>query len=220
MCAVEKNGEVLLPSLTHLDFKDAGHIYERISAYKKSRISRIQAEHMAEQSKNEQFGRNELCPCGSGKKYKKCCLDKDNAVIPSAPTAVRIEDKYDLLEQYPKNSPLFNEIYEKEAIDIDISVYMALHHRAIPVWVKRDMEQERIGKINYLNEALKLFLEKCGREDITTFSAYDKSYMVHYRSADWVEKLIDLTKDEKLPAMKNIWKTAMDVLEKFNGKSS
>ncbi|MBW2099144.1 MAG: SEC-C domain-containing protein [Deltaproteobacteria bacterium] len=20
-------------------------------------------------------GRNELCPCGSGKKYKKCCLD-------------------------------------------------------------------------------------------------------------------------------------------------
>ena len=22
-------------------------------------------------------GRNELCPCGSGKKYKKCCLNKD-----------------------------------------------------------------------------------------------------------------------------------------------
>lgn len=24
------------------------------------------------------IGRNELCPCGSGKKYKKCCLKKDN----------------------------------------------------------------------------------------------------------------------------------------------
>lgn len=23
------------------------------------------------------IGRNEKCPCGSGKKYKKCCLDKD-----------------------------------------------------------------------------------------------------------------------------------------------
>jgi preprotein translocase subunit SecA len=22
-------------------------------------------------------GRNDLCPCGSGKKYKKCCLPKD-----------------------------------------------------------------------------------------------------------------------------------------------
>ena len=21
-------------------------------------------------------GRNEPCPCGSGKKYKKCCIDK------------------------------------------------------------------------------------------------------------------------------------------------
>ncbi len=24
-------------------------------------------------------GRNELCPCGSGKKYKKCCLEKEMA---------------------------------------------------------------------------------------------------------------------------------------------
>ena len=23
---------------------------------------------------NRKIGRNELCPCGSGKKYKKCCL--------------------------------------------------------------------------------------------------------------------------------------------------
>ncbi len=27
------------------------------------------------------IGRNELCPCGSGKKYKKCCLDMDNIEI-------------------------------------------------------------------------------------------------------------------------------------------
>jgi hypothetical protein len=24
-------------------------------------------------------GRNEPCPCGSGRKYKQCCLDKDEA---------------------------------------------------------------------------------------------------------------------------------------------
>lgn len=27
--------------------------------------------------KGEKTGRNDPCPCGSGKKYKKCCLDKD-----------------------------------------------------------------------------------------------------------------------------------------------
>ena len=25
------------------------------------------------------IGRNDPCPCGSGKKYKKCCLRKDQA---------------------------------------------------------------------------------------------------------------------------------------------
>jgi len=28
-------------------------------------------------AKKEKIGRNEMCPCGSGKKYKRCCLDKD-----------------------------------------------------------------------------------------------------------------------------------------------
>lgn len=31
-----------------------------------------------EQIKSEKIGRNDLCPCGSGKKYKRCCLDKQN----------------------------------------------------------------------------------------------------------------------------------------------
>jgi uncharacterized protein YecA (UPF0149 family) len=27
--------------------------------------------------KSRKVGRNDPCPCGSGKKYKKCCLGKD-----------------------------------------------------------------------------------------------------------------------------------------------
>ena len=41
-------------------------------------------------------GRNEPCPCGSGKKYKQCCLEKDEAAAraarpaqPAAPPARR-----------------------------------------------------------------------------------------------------------------------------------
>ena len=25
------------------------------------------------------IGRNDLCPCGSGKKYKRCCMARDEA---------------------------------------------------------------------------------------------------------------------------------------------
>jgi hypothetical protein len=29
-------------------------------------------------------GRNDPCPCGSGRKYKQCCLEKDEAAIRDA----------------------------------------------------------------------------------------------------------------------------------------
>ena len=34
--------------------------------------------HAAQKTpKKEETGRNDACPCGSGKKYKRCCLDGD-----------------------------------------------------------------------------------------------------------------------------------------------
>ena len=31
----------------------------------------------------DEIGRNDLCPCGSGKKYKKCCQEKTPASLPT-----------------------------------------------------------------------------------------------------------------------------------------
>jgi uncharacterized protein YecA (UPF0149 family) len=36
-----------------------------------------EAEGLESVRKGRQIGRNDPCPCGSGKKYKKCCLDKE-----------------------------------------------------------------------------------------------------------------------------------------------
>ena len=51
-------------------------------------------------------GRNDPCPCGSGKKYKKCCLRKDEERVlagrPEAPTD-------DLFEDLPENPERFQE---------------------------------------------------------------------------------------------------------------
>ncbi|MEW6594870.1 MAG: SEC-C metal-binding domain-containing protein [Thermodesulfobacteriota bacterium] len=38
------------------------------------------------------IGRNDPCPCGSGKKFKKCCIDKQQAMTaPSAPPSLNQE---------------------------------------------------------------------------------------------------------------------------------
>ncbi|MGL4992473.1 MAG: SEC-C metal-binding domain-containing protein [Sarcina sp.] len=36
----------------------------------------VEAVNKAVFNNNKKIGRNEKCPCGSGKKYKKCCLNK------------------------------------------------------------------------------------------------------------------------------------------------
>jgi hypothetical protein len=55
-----------------------------------------------------QVGRNDPCPCGSGKKYKKCCLAKDEAAARQG-YAQRAEAQRELSqvfgEQFPKLSP-------------------------------------------------------------------------------------------------------------------
>ncbi len=40
-------------------------------------IDRNQRQEAERQKKRRKIGRNDPCPCGSGKKYKKCCLDKN-----------------------------------------------------------------------------------------------------------------------------------------------
>jgi preprotein translocase subunit SecA len=39
------------------------------------RIGRVHGESISKspQAKSNNIGRNDLCPCGSGKKYKNCC---------------------------------------------------------------------------------------------------------------------------------------------------
>ena len=40
----------------------------------------------------ERPGRNEPCHCGSGKKYKQCCLDKDEKAASAARAEAAAED--------------------------------------------------------------------------------------------------------------------------------
>ena len=54
---------------------------------------------MAERLIMTKIGRNEPCPCGSGKKYKKCCLLKTASVNNAPPMpAMTLAELYDDLE--------------------------------------------------------------------------------------------------------------------------
>jgi uncharacterized protein YchJ len=40
------------------------------------RFRNIEAQPVRVSQKDPKIGRNETCPCGSGKKYKSCCINK------------------------------------------------------------------------------------------------------------------------------------------------
>ena len=53
-------------------------LFKEVMVHDTTFIERLKKHYaMFKSSKKKKIGRNEHCPCGSGKKYKKCGLDKD-----------------------------------------------------------------------------------------------------------------------------------------------
>ena len=59
---------------------------------------------------NSKTNRNDPCPCGSGKKYKKCCLNKKGPKIQS-----RLMN--DTIDAYKKSSQWFQDILDERTDD-------------------------------------------------------------------------------------------------------
>ena len=169
--------------------------------------------------KPKKIGRNDPCPCGSGKKYKKCCLGKETTieVEPKKEFSESVEEQKKWLKYYPidegekrESEVRITDIFDRESIDIDKLVYLALHYRTIPIWIKRDRFEEEMIMISYLIEAYEKFSSKCEKEGISSFNEYDSKYKIHYRSKDWIERLEELIDENDLEYEYE------DILEKIN----
>ncbi len=124
-------------------------------------------------------GRNDPCPCGSGKKYKKCCIDKTNTFLPY--------QKYieESLKKYPqrKNRKDILDIYDfykEEYVEIDKLIYKALKHKTIPLFIKRDYNTENKINLTFLDEAFEKIKELVQRDNFNNIDDYDKVVSIHY----------------------------------------
>lgn len=160
------------------------------------------------QSSGIKIGRNDLCPCGSGKKYKKCCLNKPKRPVDLVESE---QEKKKWLEDYPVSADVREEgriyledYYDAESIAIDKLVYLALHHRAIPIWHRESAEAVENRQRIYLSEAFAKFVEKAEKEKTETFQEYDEKYSIHYRCQEWIYPLMKLLKKSE---EKELYKT-------------
>lgn len=137
-------------------------------------------------TKTKEIGRNDLCYCGSGKKYKKCCMNKKEISI-TTPADLYIEKS---LKNYPKEELM--KFYDKESIKIDEKLYQVLKHKAIPLWVDRNYREEARRNTKNMKEALELIKEKCQKENINTIQEFDRKIAIHYTLNEIVNKYFDI----------------------------
>ena len=99
------------------------------------------------------IGRNDPCPCGSGKKYKKCCLEKDQAAERAQPALpIQLSSALDLLPARPVD-PRANAIYARweEFQQQDYESQIALFTRSlIP-----SMETNHTARISRIMTAMR-----------------------------------------------------------------
>ena len=156
-------------------------------------------------------GRNDPCPCGSGKKFKKCCLPKreewqlkyDNGV-----SGRGLEwDRYPPVER-KGDRPGLSDFYNRDAIAVDRLAYQAflmLDHPTAEqkkrAWRTRAEAQELLW------EAFEKFRQICDTKGLKTAQEYDREHKVHYYCREWLEALYDLLNtagDERRFAVKAV----------------
>lgn len=79
----EKNDELYKPALSYSYIPKPPIVEKLKTLVEKKKEEQLERERLASMPKKPfvreepRVGRNDPCPCGSGKKYKKCCLLKD-----------------------------------------------------------------------------------------------------------------------------------------------
>jgi hypothetical protein len=80
----ERNGSVR--TILGYPIEEIQHLVQEFPAFPKDAQG-----HADEARQRLHTGRNEPCPCGSGKKYKKCCLANDEALVAHVASQMRAE---------------------------------------------------------------------------------------------------------------------------------
>lgn len=141
------------------------------------------------------IGRNDPCPCGSGKKYKFCCLNKPKDAIDSIESP---EERQKWLMSYPYTGKeriegriYLEDYFDPTGIEVDKILYLGLMNRPGLIW-KRNVEAEEKRTKEYLYLAFQKCIARMEQEQIESFDEYDEKYSIHYRSGEWINELLRL----------------------------
>ncbi len=150
---------------------------------------------MNQAAKKVKIGRNAPCPCGSGKKYKYCCLNKPKDAIDCIES---LEERNKWLKRYPYTGSeridgriYLADYFDEKSIETDKILYLALMNRPGLIW-KRNIQADEKRAKEYLYLAFQKCTARMEEEQITSFAEYDEKYSIHYLCEEWIGELCRL----------------------------
>ncbi len=137
-------------------------------------------------------GRNDACPCGSGKKYKRCCADKDQERLShsSDVPGVTVEE----LRRSPENYLRVDRLLDMRSYELA---------RLDPARVSQDMRSLLVQRLLVYEEleAAVSFFETLGLGPDLEDCWYDTvSLVTHESRRDLLERLVAVQKKSEVPA--------------------
>lgn len=126
-------------------------------------------------------GRNDACPCGSGKKYKHCCLEKDRAAEFAFAVAQRVALQAQKVNQAALRKDYQAALQESQALDAQSNAVVDLVHA---------------GRLDEAEQAARELLVRHPE----VHDGYDRLGMVHEargqfrEAADCYRKVIEFTR--------------------------
>jgi tetratricopeptide (TPR) repeat protein len=133
-------------------------------------------------------GRNDPCPCGSGKKYKHCCLDKDRAVELAPAIAQRAA-----LQAQKANQVALRADYQEELLESNVELQEA---QALEVASNAVVDLVHAGRLDEAEQAARALLLRYPE----VHDGYDRLGMVHEargqfrEAADCYRKVIEFAR--------------------------
>ena len=133
-------------------------------------------------------GRNDACPCGSGKKYKHCCLEKDRA----AEFAPAVRQRVALQTQKANRVALLKD-YQEELLESQTTLQEA---QALDAASNAVVDLVHAGRLDEAEQAARELLVRYPE----VHDGYDRLGMVHEargqfrEAADCYRKVIEFTR--------------------------
>ena len=132
--------------------------------------------------------RNDPCPCGSGKKYKHCCLEKDRAAELAPAVRQRVA-----LQAQAANQVALRKDYEQELLESQATLQEA---QALDAASNAVVDLVQAGRFDEAEQAARELLARYPE----VHDGYDRLGMIHeargqfHEAADCYRKVIEFTR--------------------------